>query len=321
MDETMAAGGAADKAAVTSPSASERLTLHDKAAILSEALPYMRRYAGSVFVIKYGGHAMGDETIRQRFAEDVVLLRQVGIRVVVVHGGGPQIGAMLERLKIKSAFVDGLRVTDRETVEIVEMVLSGAINKGLVAAITQAGGMAVGISGKDGGFVEGRPLRRRRRDPSSHIEEVLDLGFVGEPARVDPSLLHRFLDAGLIPVVAPIGLGAGGETFNINADTMAGAVAAALAAERFMLLTDVDGILDREGQLISELDHDQAVAMIADGTIHGGMIPKVETCLKAVENGVKAAVIMNGRVPHAPLLEIFTQSGVGTLIRAQQSGE
>ncbi|RMF15504.1 MAG: acetylglutamate kinase [Alphaproteobacteria bacterium] len=294
------------------------LSLQDKAAILSEALPYMRRYAGAIFVIKYGGHAMGDEAIRRRFAEDIVLLRQVGIRVVVVHGGGPQIGSMLKRLKIRSAFVDGLRVTDAETVEVVEMVLSGLVNKSLVAAITRAGGMAVGISGKDGGFVEARPLEHRRRDPTSHIEEVLDLGFVGEPARVDPSLLMRFLDAGLTPVVAPIGLGPAGETFNINADTMAGAVAAALKAKRFMLLTDVEGILDSQGRLIAELSHDQAAEMIAAGTIHGGMIPKVRTCLQAVENGVDAAVILNGRVPHAPLLEIFTESGVGTLIRPSQ---
>lgn len=298
------------------PADRPEISLHEKAAILSEALPYMRRYAGKTFVIKYGGHAMGDEAILQRFAEDVVLLRQVGIHMVVVHGGGPQIGAMLERLKIKSAFVDGLRVTDRETVEIVEMVLSGNINKGLVAALVRAGGTAVGLSGKDGGFVEARRITRRRRDPGSHIEEVLDLGFVGEPTRVDAGVLRRFLAAGLIPVIAPIGLGAEGETFNINADTMAGAIAQALGAERFLLLTDVEGIIDGEGRLIAEISDEGARELIARKVIHSGMIPKVETCLEAVENGVGAAVILNGRVPHAPLLEVFTERGVGTLIRA-----
>lgn len=291
-------------------------TLQDKAAILSEALPYMRRYAGKTFVVKYGGHAMGDEAIAQSFAEDMVLLKQVGINILVVHGGGPQIGAMLERLKIKSSFIDGLRVTDRETVGIVEMVLSGNINKGLVAAISRAGGMAVGLSGKDGGFVRARAVRRTKRDPDSHIEEVLDLGFVGEPEHVDATILSRFIAAGLIPVIAPIGLGAKGETFNINADTMAGAVAQALQAERFLLLTDVEGIRNGDNRHIPELSHDEAQSLIADGVIHGGMIPKVETCLSAVENGVAAAVIMNGRVPHASLLEIFTERGVGTLIRA-----
>ena len=298
------------------PADSPAHSLHDKAAILSEALPYMRRYAGRTFVVKYGGHAMGDSAIQRMFAEDVVLLRQVGIRMVVVHGGGPQIGVMLERLKIKSEFVDGLRVTDRETVEVVEMVLSGNINKGLVAAISRAGGMAVGLSGKDGGFVTARHVRRTKRDPDSHIEEVLDLGFVGEPEAVEGEVLRRFIDAGLIPVIAPIALGREGETFNINADTMAGAVAQALGAERLLLLTDVDGILDRDGRLIPELSDAAAHALIDEGVIHGGMIPKTRTCLEAVENGVAAAVIMNGRVPHAPLLEIFTERGVGTLIRA-----
>lgn len=292
--------------------------LQDKAAILSEALPYMRRYSGKTFVVKYGGHAMGDAAILGQFAEDVVLLKQVGINIVVVHGGGPQIGAMLERLRIKSAFVDGLRVTDAETVEIVEMVLSGSINKAIVAAIARAGGLAVGLSGKDGGFVRARQLRRSRRDPASAIEQVLDLGFVGEPCDVDAGILGRFIGAGLIPVIAPIGLGAAGETFNINADTMAGAIASALRAERLLLLTDVDGILDEDRRLVAEIGHDAVQAMIARGTIHGGMIPKVETCLHAVENGVRAAVIMNGRIPHAPLLEIFTERGVGSMIRAPE---
>ncbi|GAB4118743.1 MAG: acetylglutamate kinase [Rhodothalassiaceae bacterium] len=292
--------------------------LQDKAAILSEALPYMRRYSGKTFVVKYGGHAMGDAAILAQFAEDVVLLKQVGINIVVVHGGGPQIGAMLERLKIKSAFIDGLRVTDAETVEIVEMVLSGNINKGIVAAICRSGGLAVGLSGKDGGFVTARRLQGGSRDPASAIERVLDLGFVGEPDHVDAAILGRFLGAGLIPVIAPIGLGPKGETFNINADTMAGAVAAALRAERLLLLTDVDGILDENRQLVADIGHDEVEKMIARGTIHGGMIPKVKTCLHAVENGVSAAVIMNGRIPHAPLLEIFTERGVGSIIRAPQ---
>ncbi|GAK32462.1 acetylglutamate kinase [Iodidimonas nitroreducens] len=295
--------------------------LQDKAAILSEALPYMRRYAGKTFVVKYGGHAMGDAQIAQSFAQDMVLLRQVGINIVVVHGGGPQIGAMLDRLKIQSRFVDGLRVTDAATVEVVEMVLSGSINKGLVAAISHAGGMAVGLSGKDGGFVRARAVRRKTRLPGSAIEEVLDLGFVGEPEQVDGAILSRFIASGLIPVIAPIGLGEKGETFNINADTMAGAVAQALGAERFLLLTDVQGILDAQQQHIPEISHDDARALIASGTISGGMIPKVETCLSAVENGVAAAVIMNGRVPHASLLEIFTERGVGTLIRAPKTNE
>jgi acetylglutamate kinase len=290
--------------------------LQDKAAILSEALPYMRRYAGKTFVVKYGGHAMGDAQIAQSFAQDMVLLRQVGINIVVVHGGGPQIGAMLDRLKIQSRFVDGLRVTDAATVEVVEMVLSGSINKGLVAAISRAGGMAVGLSGKDGGFVKARAVRRKTRLPGSAIEEVLDLGFVGEPEQVDGAILSRFIASGLIPVIAPIGLGAMGETFNINADTMAGAV-----AQAFLLLTDVQGILDAQQQHIPEISHDDARALIASGTISGGMIPKVETCLSAVENGVAAAVIMNGRVPHASLLEIFTERGVGTLIRAPKADE
>lgn len=294
-------------------------TLHEKAAILSEALPFMRRYSGRTFVVKYGGHAMGDSAIQRSFAEDVVLLKQVGINVVVVHGGGPQIGAMLERLKIKSQFVDGLRVTDAETVEVVEMVLSGSINKALVAAISQAGGTAVGISGKDGAFVRARQLTRTKRDPGSAIEEVLDLGFVGEPSEVQPKVVRRFFEAGIIPVIAPIGLGPDGETYNINADTMAGAVAEALGAERLLLLTDVEGIRGRDGAIIPELSHDDAAALIAEKIIHGGMIPKARTCLSAVENGVAAAVIMNGRVPHAPLLEIFTERGVGTMIRAPRS--
>ncbi|HEX6101935.1 MAG TPA: acetylglutamate kinase [Alphaproteobacteria bacterium] len=282
---------------------------------LTEALPYMRRYAGKTFVIKYGGHAMGDAELADIFARDIVLLKQVGIHPVVVHGGGPQIGRMLDRLKIKSEFIDGLRVTDAETVEIVEMVLSGTINKEIVAAISAAGGTAVGLSGKDGHLIQARKLTRARRDPDSNIEKVLDLGYVGEPTEVNASMLTRLEQGGMIPVIAPIGAGPDGETFNINADTVAGAVAAATKATRLLLLTDVIGVLDKERNLIAELTLSRARELIADGTISGGMIPKLETCIEAIEGGLEAAVILDGRVPHALLLEIFTNHGVGTLIR------
>ena len=286
-----------------------------KASTLSEALPYMRRYAGKTFVVKYGGHAMGDERIAELFARDIVLLRQVGINPVVVHGGGPQIGAMLERLKIKSEFIDGLRVTDRETVDVVEMVLSGAINKQLTALVNAAGATAIGLSGKDGGLIRAEKLTRTKRDPDSHIEKVLDLGFVGEPKQIDTSIIRALEKSGIIPVIAPIGLGPNGETFNINADTVAGAVAAALKATRLLLLTDVSGVKSKDGALMPELTDTDVRRLIGDGTIYGGMIPKVETCLAAVEGGVEAAVILDGRVPHSILLEIFTEHGVGTLIR------
>jgi acetylglutamate kinase len=290
-----------------------------KTQVLSEALPYMRKHAGKTFVIKYGGHAMGDDALAESFASDAVLLKQVGINPIIVHGGGPQIGRMLDRLRIKSSFIDGLRVTDHASVEIVEMVLSGSINKQIVSAINRAGGRAIGLSGKDGGLIEARKLRRTRKDPDSNIENILDLGFVGEPVRVDPRLLDVFEGSDLIPVIAPIGAGADGETYNINADTVAGAVAAAVAASRLYLLTDVVGVLDRDGALIADLDVAAVRAAIADGTIQGGMIPKCETCVAAVENGVEAAVIVDGRVPHALLVEIFTEHGVGTLIAAAAS--
>lgn len=286
-----------------------------KAGILTEALPYMRRYSGKTVVIKYGGHAMGDDDLALKFAADMVLLQQVGMNPVVVHGGGPQIGKMLERLAIKSEFIDGLRVTDQATVEIVEMVLSGAINKGIVAAINQAGGRAIGLSGKDGGLIRAEKLRRTKTDPDSNIEKVLDLGFVGEPASVDGSLLKSLVREDLIPVVAPIGLGPEGETFNINADTAAGAVAAAVDASRFLLLTDVEGVLDKDRRLIPELTVAEARGLIADGTISGGMIPKIETCMAAVEGGAEGAVIIDGRVQHGVLLELFTSHGMGTWIR------
>jgi acetylglutamate kinase len=281
---------------------------------ITEALPYMRRYAGKTFVIKYGGHAMGDRELAQIFARDIVLIKQIGIHPVVVHGGGPQIGEMLKKLKVESTFVDGLRVTDAATVEIVEMVLSGAINKQIVNEINAAGGTALGLSGKDGGLIQATKLRRTRRDPESNIESILDLGFVGEPRLINPKILTPLEQAGMIPVIAPIGVGPNGETFNINADTVAGAVAAALDASRLLLLTDVAGVLDKAGELIPDLTPERVRALMSDGTISGGMIPKLETCIDAVESGVEAAVILDGRVPHAMLLEIFTERGLGTLI-------
>jgi acetylglutamate kinase len=285
-----------------------------KAGILSEALPFMRRHAGKTFVIKYGGHAMGEEKLAQNFARDIVLLKQIGINPIVVHGGGPQIGAMLERLKIQSSFVDGLRVTDAQTVEVVEMVLAGKINKEIVTAINRAGGVAVGLSGKDGNLVVARKLTRSVRDPNSNIEKVLDLGFVGEPERINPELLQFFRNSDIIPVIAPVGVGQDGETYNINADTVAGAIAASVKAARLYLLTDVAGVLDKSGELIQDMTIGRVAELKADGTISGGMIPKVETCVTAVEGGVEAAVILDGRVQHVLLLEIFTAQGVGTLI-------
>ncbi|GAB6051762.1 acetylglutamate kinase [Magnetospira thiophila] len=285
-----------------------------QAATLSEALPFMRKYNGASFVIKYGGHAMGDGTLAEQFARDIVLLRQVGISPVVVHGGGPQIGQMLDKLKIASQFIDGLRVTDQATVDVVEMVLAGSINKQIVSAINKAGGFAVGLSGKDGHLIQATKLERTRRDPESNIESVLDMGFVGEPSEITTHILDFFEETDIIPVIAPIGHGANGETFNINADTAAGAIAGALHARRLLMLTDVAGVLDKSGNLLTDISVSQARDMIADGTIRGGMIPKVETCLDALKNGVSAAVILDGRVPHALLLETFTEHGVGTLI-------
>ncbi len=286
-----------------------------KASILSEALPYMRRYSGRTIVIKYGGHAMGDADLALSFAHDVVLMKQVGMNPIVIHGGGPQIGRMLERLKIESSFIDGLRVTDKATVEVVEMVLSGNINKSIVGAINNVGGHAIGLSGKDNRLVVAEPLRRTKKDPDSQIEQVLDLGFVGYPKQINADFLKMFQKTNIIPVIAPIGLGAGGETYNINADTMAGAIAGAIGAERLLLLTDVKGVLDGDGNLLPDLTGDQTRGLIGDGTIHGGMIPKVDTCVHAVEKGVGGSVIIDGRVEHALLLELFTEHGVGTLIR------
>ena len=286
-----------------------------KAETLTDALPYMQRYAGKTFVVKYGGHAMGDARLARNFAEDIVLLKAVGINPVVVHGGGPQIGAMLARVGVQSEFVDGLRVTTKETAEIAEMVLSGAINKELVSWIGQAGGSAIGISGKDGGFVKATKLRRTNRDPDSNIERIIDLGYVGEPKKVDRSVVDMISAAGMIPVIAPIGVGDDGATYNINADTMAGAVASALRAARLFLLTDVPGVLDKQGELLTDLDPAKIQALVDEGTISGGMIPKLETCVKAVQEGVDAAVVLDGRIPHAMLLEIFTSKGAGTLVK------
>ncbi|RED17210.1 acetylglutamate kinase [Parasphingopyxis lamellibrachiae] len=287
-----------------------------KAETLVEALPYLQRFAGATFVVKYGGHAMGDAKAAREFAEDVVLLKAVGINPVVVHGGGPQIGAMLKKLGVESEFVDGLRVTDAETAQIAEMVLSGAINKELVSWIGQAGGRAIGISGKDGGFVRAEKVKRTVRDPESLIERVVDLGFVGEPATIDRSVLDTISNSGMIPVVAPVGVDAVGQTYNINADTMAGAVASAMDAARLFLLTDVAGVLDKKGVLLTDLSPAMIAELRSDGTVSGGMIPKLETCVSAVKGGVEAAVVLDGRIPHAMLLEIFTRQGAGTMIRA-----
>ncbi len=284
--------------------------------MLVEALPFMRRYSDQTLVVKFGGHAMGEADYVSAFAADIALLDQVGARPVVVHGGGPQIGAMLKKLQIESKFIDGLRVTDEATISVVEMVLAGGINKALVAAIAQAGGRAVGISGKDGGLITARKLMATAKTEGSAIEEAIDLGFVGEPDHVDTGVLDALNAAKLIPVVAPVGSDGSGETYNINADTAAGAIAAALGATRMLMLTDVAGVLDSDGNLITDLTVSQAEALIRDGTVSGGMIPKVETCINAVLGGAEAAVIMDGRAPHALLVELFTEHGMGTMIRA-----
>ena len=286
-----------------------------QAKMLSEALPFMQNYDGQTVVIKYGGNAMGDETLARLFARDVVLLKQVGVNPVIVHGGGPQIGHMLERLGIKSEFAGGLRVTDRQTVDVVEMVLSGSINKQIVASINHHGGKAVGISGKDANLMIARKAERREvTDPDSKIERVVDLGFVGEPEQVKPHIVEVIIHSDLIPVIAPIGVSRAGETYNINADTFAGALAAALKAKRLLLLTDVRGVLDGDGHLISELDVPETHKLVKSGAVSGGMIPKLATCIQAVENGVEAVVINDGRVPHAVLLELYTEHGAGTRI-------
>jgi acetylglutamate kinase len=292
----------------------DKTSPQEQARILSEALPYMQRYDESTVVIKYGGHAMGGDDVARAFARDIVLLEQAGVNPVVVHGGGPQIEAMLKQAGVQSQFAAGLRITDAKTLEIVEMVLAGSINKQIVGYINAAGGKAIGLCGKDGNMVIARKITRKTIDPDSNIEKVVDLGFVGEPEKVDVTVLTQILGRDIIPVLAPVASAAGGGTFNVNADTFAGAIAGALKAKRFLLLTDVPGVLDKSKSLIKELSVNDVRRLIADGTISGGMIPKVETCLSALEQGVEGVVILDGKVPHAVLLELFTEHGAGTLI-------
>ena len=293
-----------------------QIDLLAKTGMLVEALPFMRRYSDKTILIKFGGHAMGKADYVNAFASDIALLDQVGARPVVVHGGGPQIGEMLTKLKIESNFIDGLRITDEATISIVEMVLAGGINKALVAAIASAGGRAVGVSGKDGGLITARKLMAVAKSSDSTIQKAVDLGFVGEPANIDVTVLDALMMHNLIPVVAPIGSGEDGKTYNINADTAAGAISAALNAKRMLMLTDVKGVQDKDGNLIPSLTISQAEGLILDGTVSGGMIPKVETCIEAVQGGAEGAVIMDGRVPHSLLIELFTEHGMGTIITA-----
>jgi acetylglutamate kinase len=295
-------------------SASDPVSPEVQARILSEALPYMQRYDEEIIVVKYGGHAMGDEHLARDFARDIVLLEQTAINPIVVHGGGPQIEAMLKKVGVQSQYAAGLRITDAKTLEIVEMVLAGSINKQMVGYINEAGGKAVGLCGKDGNMVVARKLTRTVIDPDSAIEQVIDLGYVGEPDKVDTTVLTQILGRELIPVLAPVAAAVNGGTFNVNADTFAGAIAGALKAKRLLLLTDVPGVLDKSKRLIKELSVDDARRLIADGTISGGMIPKVETCIEALDHGVEGVVILDGKVPHAVLLELFTELGSGTLI-------
>lgn len=287
--------------------------LSTRAQTISEALPFMQRYDGRSVVVKYGGHAMGDPDLANAFARDIAMMKQSGINPVVVHGGGPQIGRMLEKLGIKSTFRAGLRVTDDATIEIVEMVLAGSINKEIVAAINAVGGQAIGLCGKDGGMVTARKLSRAIADPDSNIEQIVDLGYVGEPTQVRREVIDVLAESAIIPVIAPVALGEDGKTYNVNADTFAGAIAGALSAKRLLFLTDVPGVLDKDGQLIKELTVAMARDLMRDGTISGGMIPKVETCIEAIEQGVEGVVILNGKVPHVVLIELFTEGGAGTL--------
>jgi acetylglutamate kinase len=300
---------------MSTSSPSELSSATERARVLAQALPYLRRYAGATVVVKYGGHAMGEEHLAIEFGRDIALLKQVGINPVVVHGGGPQINAMLKRLAIQSTFIDGLRVTDATMVEVVEMVLAGTVNKYVAGLITKAGALAVGVCGKDGNMIQARKLTRTKKDPDSHIERALDLGFVGEPVHVDVRVIHALTGGGLVPVIAPVGVDADGQTYNINADTVASAVAGALHAERLLMLTDVAGVLDKQKNLIDTLTLTEVRDRIDDGTITDGMIPKVECCVDAVRQGVKGAVILDGRVSHSCLLELFTEAGPGTLVK------
>jgi acetylglutamate kinase len=284
-----------------------------QARILAEALPHMQRYDRQTVVIKYGGHAMGDPELAAAFAQDIVLLKQAGVKPIVVHGGGPQIAGMLKRLQLKSEFVNGLRVTDKPTVEVVEMVLAGLINKDIVTAINRQGGKAVGISGKDANLMIARRITEMP-DPESNLMKEVDIGYVGDPAEVNPHIVEVIAASDLIPVIAPVGISRDGETLNINADTFASALAARMKAKRLLLLTDVAGVLDKSGELIAQLSIEEARKLIRFGVITGGMIPKVEGCIEVVEAGVEAVVIIDGRVPHCVLLELFTEHGVGTLV-------
>ncbi|MDH3582124.1 MAG: acetylglutamate kinase [Hyphomicrobiales bacterium] len=292
------------------------VSAHLKARILAEALPNILQYDEQTVVVKFGGHAMGDRKLSDAFAQDIVYLKQSGVNPIVVHGGGPQIAAMLKKLEIKSEFVHGLRVTDKPTVEVVEMVLAGAINKAIVSAINRQGGKAVGISGKDANLMTARKITEMP-DPESNIMKAVDIGYVGEPSQVDTHIVDVISGSDLIPVVAPIGVTPDGETLNINADTFASALAAAAKAKRLLLLTDVAGVLDKSGKLVEELTIPQARDLIRDGTINGGMIPKIESCIEVAEGGVEAVVIINGTVPHCVLLELLTEHGAGTLLRAE----
>jgi acetylglutamate kinase len=282
---------------------------------LSEALPYLQRYDGATVVVKFGGNAMGDDEAMDRFARDIVLMKQCNVHPVVVHGGGPQIAQMLKRLAIESEFIDGLRVTDQATVEVVEMVLAGRINKHIVAAINRQGGKGVGLSGKDANLMVCEKATKTKKDPDSNIERELDLGYVGEPVEMNPGILSAVANAGYIPVVAPVGVGRNGETFNINGDTAAGAIAGAMKAKRLLLLTDVSGVKNAEGEVLTQLTLEDVKSLTASGVISGGMIPKTGTAVAALESGVGAVVILDGRAPHACLLELFTSHGAGTLIK------
>jgi acetylglutamate kinase len=290
-----------------------------KADLLTETLPFMKRYANKVIVVKFGGNAMGKKEYVSSFAEDIVLLQQVGMLPIVVHGGGPQIGEMLSKLKIRTEFIDGLRVTDSATIDVVEMVLSGVTNKSIVTAISNAGAKAVGISGKDGNLITAKRLMKMDKNSDSNVERAIDLGFVGVPEKIDPQVIKALINEKMIPVIAPVGMGEDGLTYNINADTAAGAISASMKASRMIMLTDVSGVLDNNRKLIPELTINEALALIKDKVVVGGMIPKLRTCIDAVEGGAEASVIMDGTIPHSLLLELFTEHGVGTIIRKNHS--
>ena len=284
------------------------------AQVLTEALPYIQRFTGKTVVVKFGGNAMVDPALHDSFARDIVLMKLVGMNPVVVHGGGPQIGSLLEKLNIKTEFIDGMRVTDAETMDVVEMVLGGSVNKEIVASINRNGGKAVGVTGKDGQLIRARKMTVNRYSPDLNASEIIDIGHVGEVDKIDTEVLNLVTDSNFIPVIAPIGVGDNGDTFNINADLVAGKIAQVMQAEKLMLLTNVEGLLDAKGEILTGLSTKQVDELIADGTISGGMLPKIGCALDAVKSGVNSAHIVDGRVPHAVLLEIFTDEGVGTLI-------